>query len=365
MTDNLRVFISSTFSDLKDYREAAIRTLKRFGFTPVTYETLGTTMDEAPAAASVRALAEADIVIFLVAHRYGYIAPGSEKSIVELEYDQARAQNKPVLAFLLRDDQPWPPDQIGLENRDRLRTFKHRLRTDLLVDFFSTPEDFSVRLAGAISQYSRQVETIAPEPSGGTKSPEVTLTDIMEELKRVRVEVSSLQQIVAEGRGDYHQNSSDEKADSILRAADFLGAPSRPADLYKCFVIMPYSERWSQAVERTILEVCQQLDFKFSIAKNMEGRFIPNDIWRGITGSGLIIADLSGANPNVTYEVGLADVLGKDVVLICQGGNVPFDFLGQRLIVYQDSVAGALSLREELASRLNAFKAKVGDEGSG
>jgi hypothetical protein len=361
MSDNLRVFLSSTFSDLKEYRTAAVSTLQRFGFVPVTFETLGT-IDEAPAAVSARALAEADIVVFLVAHRYGYIAPGSDKSIIEIEYDEAVAHNKPVLVFLLSDDQPWPPDQIDLQDLGPLRAFKHRLTVERVVDRFTTPQDLSARLAAAISRYSHQVEAIPPEPPGVTTPPEVTLADVLEELKRVRTDVSSLQQILAEGQRDFRDHSTDENTGSILRPADFLGAPSRSTDRYKCFVIMPYSERWSQAVERTILEVCQKLDFKFSIAKNMEGRFIPNDIWRGITGAGLIIADLSGANPNVTYEIGLADVLGKDVVLICQGGSVPFDFLGQRLIFYQDSVAGALTLREELASRLNAFKARNGDD---
>ena len=361
MIDNLRVFLSSTFSDLKEYRTAAVSTLRRFGFVPVTFETLGT-IDEAPAAASARALAEADIVVFLVAHRYGYIAPGSDKSIIEIEYDEAVAHNKPVLVFLLSNDHPWPPDQIDLQDLGPLRAFKHRLAAERVVDRFTTPQDLSARLAVAISRYSHQVEAIPPEPPGVTTPPEVTLADVLEELKRVRTDVSSLQQILAEGQRDFRDHSTDENTGSILRPADFLGAPSRSTDRYKCFVIMPYSEGWSQAVERTILEVCQKLDFKFSIAKNMEGRFIPNDIWRGITGAGLIIADLSGANPNVTYEIGLADVLGKDVVLICQGGTVPFDFLGQRLILYQDSVAGALTLREELASRLNAFKARAGDE---
>jgi hypothetical protein len=76
MSYNLRVFLSSTFSDLKEYRAAAISTLQRFGFVTLTFETLGA-MDEAPAAVSARAVAEADIAVFLVAHRYGYIAPGS------------------------------------------------------------------------------------------------------------------------------------------------------------------------------------------------------------------------------------------------------------------------------------------------
>jgi hypothetical protein len=362
MTNNLSVFLSSTFSDLKEYRTAAINTLRRFGLVPVTLDHMGT-MDEAPATASARALAEADIVVFLVAHRYGYIDPDSQKSIIELEYEKAVAQKKPVLVFLLSDDQPWPPDQIDLdEDRHRLQAFKQRLKEDVIVDFFKTPEELSVRLAAAISQYSRQVEAIPPESPETTKPREVTIVDDLSELKLVRAEVSTLQQMVAEDRREYGGRSTDGQEHGMIRPADFLGAPSKSTDPLKCFVIMPYSEGWSQAVERTILEVCQKLDFKFSIAKNMEGRFIPNDIWRGITGAGLIIADLSGANPNVTYEIGLADVLGKAVVLICQSGDVPFDFLGQRLIIYENTVAGALTLREELTSRLNEFKAEAGKE---
>ena len=115
MTDGLRVFVSSTFSDLKDYRAAAVHTLLRFGFVPITFESFAGTIDEAPIAASARALAEADIVVFLVAHRYGYVAPDSAKSIVELEYEEAVAQKKPVFVFLLRADQPWPLDQIDFK----------------------------------------------------------------------------------------------------------------------------------------------------------------------------------------------------------------------------------------------------------
>jgi hypothetical protein len=49
-------------------------------------------------------------------------------------------------------------------------------------------------------------------------------------------------------------------------------------------------------------------------------------------------------------------VLGKDVILIAQQGNVPFDFLAQRLILYEDSLPGSLSLREELMDRLQRYK---------
>ena len=67
---------------------------------------------------------------------------------------------------------------------------------------------------------------------------------------------------------------------------------------------------------------------------------------------GVIVADVTDGNPNVAYEIGLADVLGKEVILLCQGDDVPFDFLGQRLICYEDTMKDAITLREELTARL-------------
>jgi hypothetical protein len=58
-----------------------------------------------------------------------------------------------------------------------------------------------------------------------------------------------------------------------------------------------------------------------------------------------------------TYEVGLADVLGKDVVLLSQTPNdVPFDFLGLRLVTYENSIGGVRRLSDELRKRLERFR---------
>jgi len=49
----------------------------------------------------------------------------------------------------------------------------------------------------------------------------------------------------------------------------------------------------------------------------------------------LIIADLSGNNPNVMYKLGLAYALGKPVILISNDVNsVPFDLLGSLMLFY-------------------------------
>ena len=81
-----------------------------------------------------------------------------------------------------------------------------------------------------------------------------------------------------------------------------------------------------------------------------------DDIWEGICKARVIVADLTAKNPNVTYEVGLADVLGKDVILLSQTPeDVPFDFLGLRLITYENSIGGVRKLSDELRKRFERF----------
>lgn len=126
-----------------------------------------------------------------------------------------------------------------------------------------------------------------------------------------------------------------------------------------CFVAMPYSKDWSKALEDILLDICKGAGIRLAIAKNMDGRFIPHDIWQGITAAAVIIADITDGNPNVAYEIGLADVLGKDVILLCQGNNVPFDFLGQRLICYENTMKGSIVLREELTARLRRVRERL------
>jgi hypothetical protein len=81
------------------------------------------------------------------------------------------------------------------------------------------------------------------------------------------------------------------------------------------------------------------------------------DIWDGVRRARVVIADLTNKNPNVTYEVGLADVLGKDVIMLSQTpDDVPFDFLGLRLVTYDNSIGGVRKLSDELRKRLERFR---------
>jgi hypothetical protein len=161
--------------------------------------------------------------------------------------------------------------------------------------------------------------------------------------------MSALRKEVADLRQKVDSRPSEELDTDY---PEFLGRRAKEIDPDQCFVAMPYSMEWSQSLEETLIEICQSVGMKALVAKNMNGRIVAHDIWEGITGSSIIIADITEGNPNVAYEVGLADVLGKRVILLCQGNTVPFDFQGQRLILYESSLRGARKLEKELSARL-------------
>jgi nucleoside 2-deoxyribosyltransferase len=72
-----------------------------------------------------------------------------------------------------------------------------------------------------------------------------------------------------------------------------------------------------------------------------------------IVDADVCIADLTGRNPNVMYEVAIAHAAGKQVILLQQeAGGPPFDFTSERTIHYSIRVDEANRARDELAEHL-------------
>lgn len=62
---------------------------------------------------------------------------------------------------------------------------------------------------------------------------------------------------------------------------------------------------------------------------------IPEQVKMAIAAADLIIADITGLNPNVMYELGFADASNKSVVLLNQDiGSSPFDVRDMRQVAY-------------------------------
>src|SRR3954469_1522373 len=102
----MKVFLSSTAQDLVEHRQVADDTILRLSQESVVMERFGP-MAGAPVVECERRAAEADVVVCIVAHRYGYVPEPGKGSITRREVEAARAAGKQILVWTVADDHPW------------------------------------------------------------------------------------------------------------------------------------------------------------------------------------------------------------------------------------------------------------------
>ncbi|MBE0680526.1 MAG: hypothetical protein IH589_01320 [Anaerolineales bacterium] len=143
-------------------------------------------------------------------------------------------------------------------------------------------------------------------------------------------------------------------------------SPSFPAvdgviDPKLVFVLMPFSEEWSDDVQLLIKTVGKKHKLNIIRADDIFGpRKIINDIWQSINKAGLIIADISAHNANVFYELGIAHTLGKEVILTRKKDGVksPFDISSWRYIEYELNPVNAEKFKDALSREFKEYATK-------
>lgn len=124
------------------------------------------------------------------------------------------------------------------------------------------------------------------------------------------------------------------------------------------FVIMPFKENWSEDVYRGFSDALEPLGYKVLRADEVtKDDMITQTIWELINRSKFIIADCTGKNPNVFYELGLAHAVGKSVFICTQNSSdVSFDLMHIRHYCYKDTSYGNM---EMLKKKLKEFAGNV------
>lgn len=106
--------------------------------------------------------------------------------------------------------------------------------------------------------------------------------------------------------------------------------------LSSCFVIMPFAATYQSLYDRVIRSaiedaglMCIRGDEVFAKSQ------ITDDIWKQVRSCRLVLAELTGKNPNVLYELGLAHAIGKPSIIITRNQeDVPFDLRALRYLYY-------------------------------
>jgi hypothetical protein len=113
-------------------------------------------------------------------------------------------------------------------------------------------------------------------------------------------------------------------------------APRVRQFLDTCFVMMPFGDWFDRYYQEIYVPAIKEAGFEPIRADELFSTgSVVEQIWEQIEKSKLLLADLSGKNANVFYELGLAHAARKPVVFTTSSvDDVPFDLRHLRVIIY-------------------------------
>ncbi|MCP5141960.1 MAG: hypothetical protein H6980_06380 [Gammaproteobacteria bacterium] len=108
------------------------------------------------------------------------------------------------------------------------------------------------------------------------------------------------------------------------------------------FMLMPFSDQLLPVYTDHVKKVVEKEGFNIKRGDDLfTSHEIMKDVWKSIVGSQAVIAECTGRNPNVFYEIGIAHAIGRPVILITQDeADVPFDLRAIRYIKYDFTPRG-------------------------
>lgn len=132
-----------------------------------------------------------------------------------------------------------------------------------------------------------------------------------------------------------------------------FGSPNE-GEWSDAFVLMPFAASLEPVYTDHIKKVCERVGISCSRADEFFGsRSIVQDIWSAIYYARFVVADCSGRNPNVFYELGLAHAVGTPAILITNDvSDIPFDIGHIRSIEYQYTPRGMVEFENNLESTI-------------
>lgn len=149
-------------------------------------------------------------------------------------------------------------------------------------------------------------------------------------------------------------------ASSKVRPSEFLRSHGIAVDNLDVnqqliFVLTSFHDELRDEFE-TVVQVGQELGFTVfrGDEKATKGDIFPQ-LLHLIASAKIVIANISGRNPNVFYELGIAHALDKPVILLAHSEtNIPFDIRSKRIIFYKSNDDLRSQLSKTLARTLLA-----------
>lgn len=150
-----KFFISSTYEDLKDERQEVIRCVLDSHNFPIA-------MEQFPASSLnqweyiKKEIDTTDYYILIVGGKYGSIEPTEQISYTEKEFNYARKNQIPVIAFMIEDTDVLQGSKIEKDpdRLEKLNSFRDRLlhKEGILIKYFNAVQNLKYEVIQSIHQ---------------------------------------------------------------------------------------------------------------------------------------------------------------------------------------------------------------------
>lgn len=158
MEKRFRVFLCSTFADLRDERKAVLDAIRKLQLEHDSMEFFGA-RSNLSITTCLEEVRRSDIVVVIVGHRYGNLVPRRNISFSEAEYREGHKLKRPCLVYFIDENSPVlignverDPDKMQLLDR-----WKKTLSKRHTVSTFTNAHDLAVRVAVDLSRIIKNI----------------------------------------------------------------------------------------------------------------------------------------------------------------------------------------------------------------
>jgi hypothetical protein len=136
--------------------------------------------------------------------------------------------------------------------------------------------------------------------------------------------------------------AGNPNAEVHLGDAKTMGQGTATTSKEIVFVLSPFRSPFDEYYNKITRPAIEDAGFTALRADEIFGtRYVITDIWQSIQKAQIVVAEMTGKNANVLYEVGLCHAIGKPVVMMTQTmDDIPFDLKARRCIVYSTTAPG-------------------------
>jgi len=153
-----QVFVSSTYSDLKEERRKILDILFMADCIPAGMEAFVAT-DDAQFEVIKKVIDLCDYYILIIGKRYGSVNSSTNCSYIEMEYDYAIRQGIPVLVFAIDEAAKLPKTKIeqNADHAEKLKAFREKALKNRLASIWTPGGDLGGKVAISIMKAKQEI----------------------------------------------------------------------------------------------------------------------------------------------------------------------------------------------------------------